>query len=185
MLGEQLLIDPRLVVIALSERKGRKFGKVMIALQVSGQENYMICALLSGDIASIGMFPTGDVCLHTNYRLDPRRLHLIIERYCAVKITVIGDRHRSRAQPLRSLSQRLYLYSPVQKTEVSVKMEVYKVFFVHCFSLRFNDPIPGSCRSWLHCDRSVQDSSVTAILMIPVLRVRSLAQASQGVYRKL
>src|SRR5262252_11100531 len=98
----------------------------------------MVCALLPGGIAPIGMFPTGDICLHPNYRFDPRRLHLIIERYCTVKITVIGDRYSSRAQPRRALSQWFYLYCPVEKTEVSVKMEVYEVFFVHCFSLRFN-----------------------------------------------
>ena len=105
----------------------------------------MIRALLSGGVTSIGMFPARDICLHSNYWFDSRRLHLIVERDRAIKVTVIGDCYGSSAQLLCALRQRLYLYGPVKKTEVRVKMEVYEVFFVHCFFLcDFNDRFLGA-----------------------------------------
>jgi hypothetical protein len=60
---------------------------------------------------------------------------MIVERERAVHVAVVGYGDRPHPQFLRALRKRLYLYRAVEKTVVGMKMEVNKVFFVHCLFL--------------------------------------------------
>src|SRR6185295_15523499 len=107
----------------------------MVALQILCEEDDVIHASLRAVFAPVGMFPFSDVAFHADDRLDPRALHLVVERDRPVHIAVIGHRNGARPEILRPLHQWFYLNRAIEKAEVGVKMKVYKIFFVHC-SLR-------------------------------------------------
>ena len=77
--------------------------------------------------------PLRDIGFHADDRLDARAFHLVVERDRAIHIAVIGYGNGARARFLRACGQRLYLDRAVEKTEIRMKMEVNKIFFVHCF----------------------------------------------------
>src|SRR5512134_3013389 len=91
-----------------------------------------------------------------------------------MKISVIGDGDGTRAEFLGAQGERLYLDCAIQETEIGVKMEVDKVFFVHYFFFSVSEPVflgaggLGSTR----CPTVERPAS----RMLPVLRERSLAQ---------
>jgi hypothetical protein len=74
---------------------------------------------------------SGYVRLHADDGLDPGPLHLIVKRDGAIHIPVVSDGDGARADLLRTLRERLYLYGSVQETEIGMEMEVHKIFFVH------------------------------------------------------
>src|SRR5689334_4424384 len=143
----------------------------------------MIGAFFAGRFASIGMFSLGDVRLHSDDRLNPGSLHLVVKRDRTVEISVVGYGYGARSKFLCSLCKRFDLDCAVEKTEVRVKMEVHEVFFVHFLLcvLRSQRSQEAWAQFWsepaFNRDRYMNNTMF--------LRTRSLAQRNHGVYRNL
>ena len=126
MLRQQLLVDPRLVVVAVEVRGGRQRQEVAVADVVLGQEDHVVVvgvglALLVGHAAG------GDVGLDADDRLDPGLLGGGVERDDPVHGPVVGERQRWHpllGDPLRHLPDAA---QPVEQAELGVDVEVDEV----------------------------------------------------------
>ena len=134
--GEQLPIEPGLVVVALQERSRRQFEQVPIALGAFGQEGEVVVELLaSGDVTSgvvdlspaYGSFVSGlgrHVGLGPDDRVDARRPAGGVEVEDAVHVPVIGDPKSRLAVGHRRLDQLTDPGGSVQHGELGVGVKV-------------------------------------------------------------
>ncbi len=102
---QQLLVDPRLVVVAVEVRGGRQGQQVPIADVVLGQQDHVVVVGV-GLALLVGHAARGDVGLDADDRLDPRLLGGGVERDDPVHAPVVGQRQRRHpllGHPLRHL----------------------------------------------------------------------------------
>jgi hypothetical protein len=96
VLGEQLLVDPRLVPVALEVGPGRQRDEVAVAGVVGGQRGEVVVALLAVGAAELLVAPRPDrlVELGAEDRLDARALPGPEEVDQPEQHPVVGDRDR-------------------------------------------------------------------------------------------
>uniref|UniRef100_A0A6J7NAW3 Unannotated protein n=1 Tax=freshwater metagenome TaxID=449393 RepID=A0A6J7NAW3_9ZZZZ len=103
VLVQQFPVHPRLVVVALEERKARELDEVAVPLVALGEQREVVIQLL----AALGVAPRvvnlaparrafaavimGKVCLDAENRLDPLLVALLVEVQDAVHVPVVGD----------------------------------------------------------------------------------------------
>ena len=90
VVGQQLVVDARLVVEALEEGAARELHEVAVPLVVLGQERH-VHALLVGPAGAVETGAGRVVALHAQHRVDALRLALAVELDQAVQHPVVGD----------------------------------------------------------------------------------------------
>ncbi|CAB5067676.1 unannotated protein [freshwater metagenome] len=106
VLLQQLPVHPRLVVVALEERKARELDEVAVPLVALGEQREVVIQLL----AALGVAPrvvnlaparrafapviVGEVCLDAENRLDPLLVALLVEVEDPVHVAVVGNTDR-------------------------------------------------------------------------------------------
>ena len=130
-LGEHLLVDARPVVEPLRVSDARQLQQVLVAGEVLGQQDQVICGVGDGRLALVVPAAGGDIGLDPDDRLDPGGLRLGVELDGPEHIAVVRDGHRIHAQLLAPREQRLKLNRPVEQRVLAVQMEVRKSFICH------------------------------------------------------
>ena len=123
VLCQQLLVDPRLVVVALEVPGGRQGQQVPIPHVVLGQQDHVVVVGVCFAFL-VGHAARGDVGLDPDDRLDPRLLGRGVERDDPVHAPVVGQRQRRHpllGHPLRHLADAA---QPVEQAELRVDVEV-------------------------------------------------------------
>lgn len=70
----------------------------------------------------------GEISLASDNRLDPFRLHRVVERDRAVHVAVVGHGARVHAQSSQAFGKRFNLDGAVEQAVVGVKMKVNERF---------------------------------------------------------
>ena len=99
--GEQLLVDPRLVVVALEVGDGRERDQVGVAGGVAGQQHQVVGVAVGAPLL-VAVGARRHVHLAADDRLDPGGDRLGVELHGSVEDAVVGDRHRRLAHRLRA-----------------------------------------------------------------------------------
>ncbi len=98
VLLQQLVVDARLVVVALGVAPAAQAAQVLVALEIPGEQREVKDALLAAH-ARLLVAPRAvarhHVGLVAQNRLDPRRLRVVIEVHRAVHVAVVGHGARS------------------------------------------------------------------------------------------
>ena len=136
MLGEQFLVDARLVVVPLQLRGRGQAHKVLVAGLVPGQKHEMVIGFLAA-CAGLFLVPTAgrDVHLAADDRLD------ILGAGRAVKVDrpehrpVVGDRKRTKTHLARLVDQAIHAARPIEKGKLGVAMQVNEFRFRHGLNL--------------------------------------------------
>ncbi len=119
MFAQQLLIDPRLVVIPVGIARADELHQIAIAGVIGGQDNQMIVRSGVGRLILDARFVESrsvrDVHLASDDRLDPHPAHGVVELDCAEHVAVIGDGAGRHAQPCHFLRQLFGAAGAVQK----------------------------------------------------------------------
>jgi hypothetical protein len=121
--GEQLLVDPRLVVVALEVGDGRELDQVGVAGGVAREQDQMV-GVAVGTTLLVTVRAGGHVDLAAQDRLDPRRDRLGEELDGAVQDAVVGYRDRGLAHRLDARDQLRDPRRTVQQGELAVDMEM-------------------------------------------------------------
>ena len=101
VLGEDLLVDARLVVVALEMRRAHELDEVAIPGVVARQQDQVARIAVDTSLA-IGARARRHVHLAAEDRVDLRGARRRVEVDRAVQDAVVGDRHRSLAHGLRA-----------------------------------------------------------------------------------
>ncbi len=124
--GEVLLVDARLVVVAIDVRVGDEATQVLIAGPVLGQQDEVADLGVLAALA-LGHRVTRDVGLHADDGLDALGGARLVERDRAVQRAMIGDGERVEAQALRLGGQVVDPPEAVKEAELRVDVEVDEV----------------------------------------------------------
>ena len=91
----------------------------------------MVCLLAGRSRSFLRPATACDVSFATDNRLDTAALHGVVKRDRAKHVAVIRHGTGGHAELFGSLGQWFYLYCAVEKTVVSVEMEVCKSSVLH------------------------------------------------------
>ena len=106
VLGEQLLVDARLVVEALGVARRHQLDEVVVPLVGLG-EQHQVVGRLAGRPALRAPVAGRDVDLAAEDRVDPALARLVVEDDRREHVAVLGDRHRRHLQLDRVVEQLL------------------------------------------------------------------------------
>ena len=136
VLGEQFLVDARLVVIALKLRGGGQADEVLVTGVVFGQEHEVVIRLLAAR-AGLFLVPTAgrDVHLAADDRFDVFGTGGAVKIDCAEHRPVVGDRERTEAQFARLVDQAIHTARAVEQGKLGVAMQVNEFRFRHALNL--------------------------------------------------
>ena len=130
MLGEDLLVDPGLVVISLEVRARREPQQVTKADAVAGQQRQVVGIPLVARCARarrpIGSLAGGDVRFDSHDRQDSGCLGLAQELDGSKQIAVIGQSHCGHAQRLDPVDQVGNLALAVEQAVMAVTMKMHE-----------------------------------------------------------
>ena len=120
VLGQQVQIDPGLIVVALQEALGDERGQIPVADQIGRQQ---------GDVGLVADRPVepaarSDVGLASDDRGQLMVAGLVVELHRAVHDAVIGQRDRPGAALIRALAERFDAACPVQQRVLGMDVEV-------------------------------------------------------------
>ena len=123
--GQQFLVDPRLEVKPLQERRRGEFHEVSEAVAIAGQERQVEVGLFR----AAGRFfvkaaAGGDVGLQPEDRIDAQFLGRLIELHGPVQVAVVGQGQGGHPQGLRPLQQSANRAGPVQEAVVAVAVHI-------------------------------------------------------------
>ena len=121
--GEQLLVDARLVVVALEVGDGGELDQVGVAGVVTGEQDQMV-GVAVGATLLVAVGAGGHVDLAAQNWLDPGGDRRGVELDGAVEDAVIGDRHRRLAHRLCPGHQLGDARRTVQQRELAVDVEM-------------------------------------------------------------
>src|SRR5689334_6716955 len=132
MLGEQILVDARLVIKAFGIRFRSQTNEVLITLVVLRQQDQMKVGLLTRRTRGF-LFATAarDVSLAADDRLHAAILHRVVKGDGAEDVAVIRHGTRRHFQLFHPFGEWFYLNSAVEQTVISMKMEVYELAVLH------------------------------------------------------
>ena len=134
MLGEQLLVDARLVVVAVQVGLGDQRHQVAVAGLVLGQQDHVVGVGVDFRFL-VAMGARCNVGLDADDRLDARRAAGLVELDRPVHRPVVGDAQAGHAQVRGPSGQRPDPAQAVEKAEFRVDVEVDEV-------------VRGLCRHW-------------------------------------
>ncbi len=123
VLGQELLVDARVVVEAVHVRPGGQDAQVGVALGVLGDEDEVVGDLLGAVLAALG---AGDVGLHADDGLDAGVLRLLVEVDGGEHVAVIGHGHARHPLLLHRLDEVLHPDGAIQEGVQGVQVEVGK-----------------------------------------------------------
>src|SRR6476661_9218587 len=125
MLFEYLLVHPWLVIESFKICFTNQFDQVLIASQVSGQEDEVIVIVVCQPAVLLGM-PTAErhVGFAADDGFDADLFRFAVELDGAEHVAMIGHRHGRLSEGLDLLNQRFNLIGAVEKTELGVQMQV-------------------------------------------------------------
>ena len=135
VLLKQLVVDARLVVVALGVAAAAQAAEVLVALEVAGEQRQVKDALfpvLSAAAVSPGAEAGHHIRLVADDRLDPHPRRVVIEMHRPVHVAVVGHGER-RGLPLGRhflgpLQQVLELGRAVEQAVLRVLVQVGKFF---------------------------------------------------------
>src|SRR5713226_5102453 len=147
MLGEQVVVHARLVVKAGQTSRGDQFDQVAVALGILAQQYQVVGAAGSGSFR-IGRLLLVTAASHVNLaaddRFDAARGGFVEKIGRGEQVAVVGDGHGGHAAARSLIYDRSDVTGAVQKTVVSVQMEMDKIRSVHsgshCMTLPRNLP---------------------------------------------
>ena len=149
VLGEQIVINARLVIKTLQEAGGDKFQKVAVSLCILAKEQQVVAAahprLMSGSGCSarfsfVRLLPAvvpaafGNVYFAADDGFDAPSRRLVIKIRGGEHITVVGDGNRGHAPARSLLHQFCDIAGAIEKTEVCVKMKMNELRLPHVAS---------------------------------------------------
>ena len=102
--GEQLLVDPRPVVVALEVGGGDQLDQVAVAGLVARQQHQVIRVAVGAHLAVVAR-TLRHVHLAADDRVDVRGLRPRIEINDSVQHAVVGDAHRGLAHGVHAIDQ--------------------------------------------------------------------------------
>ena len=126
VLGKEVVIDARLVVVAIQVRTGDQAAQVLVAGPIARQQDQVVRLLVRPPLA-VRHRPPGDVGLHADDRLDARRLARLVEGDGPVQRAVIGHRQRFEAEILGLRDELSYPTKTVKEAELRVDVEVNEI----------------------------------------------------------
>ena len=129
--AQQLLVDPGTVVEPLGKGIRHDFGKIVVPLQILGQQNQVVAPVVL--TALVEAAASGHVDLAAENRLDPLLFGRVVKLLDPVHIAVVGDRQRGHAELLGTLEQRLDSRRAVQNRILRMYMKMSEL--PHCFPL--------------------------------------------------
>ena len=133
MLGQNFLVDARLVIIALDVGGGGEPDQVFITGFILGQENQVVVNVATP--ASAGFLfqaaSRGDINFATDNGLDPLVQRRLVKINGAVENAVVGDAERGKFQFVRFFHQFVQTAGPIEQGKLAVQMEVNKVGVRH------------------------------------------------------
>jgi len=91
----------------------------------------MISFFSRGGARSIFAATDREIGLASDNRLDPLRLHRVVERDRAVHVAVVGHGARVHAQRSQAFGKRFDLDGAVEQAVVGVKMKVNEILLLH------------------------------------------------------
>ncbi len=125
VLGEQLLVDPGLVVEALEVRLGDELDQVLVTVEVADQDREVVGSFVAAVLgAALGPSSRRHVELAADDRLDAGLLGGQVEVDRAEEIAVIGQGDGREVQVLGLLHQLLELGGPVEQAVLGVHVQV-------------------------------------------------------------
>ena len=138
--GEQLFVDARLVVETFGVSLRRQAHEVLITLVVLRQQYQVKVCFLTGRARGFFLATAArDVSLTTDDRLHAVILHRVIERDRAEHVAMISHGARRHTQFVNAVGKRFDLNCAVEKTVISMQMEVYEL--CPAFSFRSGYPL--------------------------------------------
>ena len=125
VLGEQLLVDARPVVVALEVRRRHQLDQVPIAGLVAGQQHQVIGIPVGAHLAVVPR-PLRHVHLAPDDRCDVRRLGPGVEIDDAVQHAVVGDAHRRLSHGAHLVDQLTDTCRAVEQRVLRVRVQVHE-----------------------------------------------------------
>ena len=124
--GQQLLVDPRLVVEPLRVAGGDQLDEVVVAGEVLGEEHEVVVGL-PGRAAPLATAAGRDVDLAAEDRLDPPFPRLVVEHHAREQVAVLGDGEGRHAGLLGMLHHFADAACAVEQRVLRVEVEVYEL----------------------------------------------------------
>src|SRR5262249_7145696 len=132
MPGQELAIDPRLVIEPLEERPRDQLDEVLVARAIADQHGEMVGALVAPVLrAPLLAAARRDVELAADDRLDAGLHRRVVEIDRAEEIAVIGQRDRRELELLGLGDELLELGGAVEQAVLGMHMEVDEVAVLH------------------------------------------------------
>ena len=157
--GQQVLVDPRLVVEALGEPRRDELDQVVEALVGLGQQHQVVVRLARRARALVPA-ARRDVHLAAQNRLDAALLRLVVERDRREHVPVLGDRERGHLQLLRAVEQLLDAARAVEQRELRVEVQVDELGH-HVSTCGLSALCLVRAKSWCQVRCTSQRTSVT------------------------
>ena len=126
MSSQRLLVDTRPVIKSFEVRERRQFHEVEVTGLIHRQQCEMKARLLHLRRTTISPIARRDVRFIADDRLDSRILAQPVKLKCAVKISVIGDRHRIHPLGLHFRDKIRQTVRSVEHRELRVTMQMSK-----------------------------------------------------------
>ena len=125
MLFKNFLVHPWLVIESFKVCFTDQLDQVLIARQVSGQEDQVIVVVVRQPAVLLGM-PTAErhVGFAADDGFDADFFRFAVELDGAEHVAMIGHRHSRLSEGLDLLNQRLNLIGAVEETELGVQMQM-------------------------------------------------------------
>jgi hypothetical protein len=146
VLGQQLLVHPRLVVEALEIGLGDQLDEVAVAGDVADEDGQVVGALVTAVLrAPLGARARRDVELAADDRLHARLHRRLVELDRAEEVAVVGQRDGREVEVLGLLDELLELGGSVEEAVLRVDVQVDELGVVHDGSATRARWWPGAC----------------------------------------
>jgi hypothetical protein len=126
MLGEQILVDSRLVVEAFGVAGRHQLDQIVITGQIFGEQNQVI-GCLAGRAALGPPISRRDIHLAAEDRIQSAFARLVVKDHRREHVPVLGDRHRRHVQLHRPVEQFLDPARAVEQRILGVQVKVDEV----------------------------------------------------------
>ncbi len=123
MLGEQRLVDPRLVVVPLEVRQAGELDQVAVTFQVLDEQDQVV-GIAVGPSFLLMARATRDVGLLPDDGVDPGGFRLQVEIDRAIEHAVVGERDRRHPGLDRQADHLGDPARPIEQAELRVSMEM-------------------------------------------------------------
>ncbi len=128
MPGEQILVDPRLVVEPIKITRRHKVDQVLVAfLCLSQQDEVVIAVLVRASFVS----PLRHVHLAAYDGMDSLFIRFVVELNCAEEIAMVGHGDGRHTLPFHNVNQLLDVTGTIKKGVISVAMKMNERSFGH------------------------------------------------------